>query len=43
MATFALEKLRKYIETNECMIDLFKPLNYLVNRIEKNVLNKNKQ
>jgi len=41
--TFALEKIRKYIETNKSMEDLLKPLDYLDNRIENNVLNKNKQ
>jgi len=42
-ATLALKKLRKYIETNEGMEDLFKPLDYLENIIEINVLNKNNQ
>jgi len=41
--TLALEKLCKYVETNEGMEDLFKPLDYLENRIMNNVLNKNKQ
>jgi len=42
-ATFALKKLHKYIESNECMKDLFKPPGYLENRTENNVLNKHKQ
>jgi len=42
-ATLALETLRKYIEGNEGMEDLFKPLGILENRIENNVLNKQKQ
>jgi len=42
-AKFALETLRKYIESNEGMEDLFKPLGTLENRIENNVLNKQKQ
>jgi len=41
-AIFALKKLRK-IEINEGMKDLLKPLDYLENRIENNVLKKNKQ
>ncbi|XP_029341296.1 uncharacterized protein LOC115033230 [Acyrthosiphon pisum] len=36
-ATLALETLRKYIEGNEGMEDLFKPLGILENRIENNV------
>jgi len=42
-AILALGKLRKYIENNENMEDLFKPFDYLENRIENSVLNKNKQ
>ena len=42
-ATLALETLRKYIEGNEGMEDLFKPLGILENKIENNVLNKQKQ
>jgi len=42
-AKLALETLRKYIEGNEGMEDLFKPLGTLENRIENNVLNKQKQ
>ncbi|KAL4091211.1 hypothetical protein QTP88_025936 [Uroleucon formosanum] len=42
-AKFALETLCKYIEGNEGMEDLFKPLGTLENIIENNVLNKQKQ
>jgi hypothetical protein len=43
-ATLALETLRKYIEGNEGMEDLFKPLGILENRIENNIVsNKEKQ
>jgi len=41
--TLALEIVRKYIETNGGMEGLFKPLDYLENIIENNVLNKYKQ
>ena len=43
MAQRTLETLRKYIESNEGMEDLFKPLDILENKIENNVLNKQKQ
>jgi len=38
-AKLALETLSKYIESNEGMEDLFKPLNCLKNIINNNVLN----
>jgi len=41
--TLALKELCKYIEINESMENVFKSLNNLENRIENNVLNKNKQ
>ena len=37
------ETLRKYIEGNEGMEDLFKPLGILKNKIVNNVLNKQRQ
>jgi len=42
-AILSLGKLSKYIENNEGMGDLFKPLDYFENIIENNVLNKNQQ
>jgi len=42
-AKLALETLRKSIESNEGMGDLFKPLGCLENTIGNNVLNKQKQ
>jgi len=42
-ATLALEALRKFIEGNEGMEDLFISLGILKNRVENNVLNKQKQ
>jgi len=42
-AALALETLHKYIEGNEGIVDLFKSLGILENRIENNILNKQKQ
>jgi len=42
-AKFALQTLHKYIESSEGMEDLFKPLGFIENIIDNNVLNKQKQ
>jgi len=42
-AKIALKTLCKYIESNEGMKDLFKPLSNLENIIDNDILNKQKQ